>query len=59
MLQGRLQEARATLLRLGTKKFGSPEPTFAQRIESAELTALEGLIDRLLEAGSWQDLFPA
>ena len=57
--EGRLQEARNTLLRLGTKKFGSPEAAFAQRIENAELITLESLTDRLLEASSWQELFPA
>jgi hypothetical protein len=59
LVQGRLQEAKATLIRLGTKKFGSPDALIAQRIESADLSFLEKLTDRLLEANSWQELFPA
>lgn len=55
---GRLQEAKATLIRLGTKKFGSPDALIAQRIENAELSVLEVLTDRLLETSSWQELFP-
>ncbi len=40
-LEGRLEEARATLLRQGTAKFQAPSETTRQRIES--ITDLEQL----------------
>lgn len=46
-----------TLLRLGTKQFGSASPELESRIrEINDLTRLEELIDRLPMAQSWDDL---
>jgi flagellar biosynthesis/type III secretory pathway protein FliH len=56
MAQGRTLEAQSTLVRLGSKRFGAPDSSVAQRIEAAALTELESMIDRLLEAQSWQDV---
>lgn len=54
---GIMEEARAMILRLGTKKFGPP----AQEVRNAvqEITdreRLERIIDRILDATNWDDL---
>ena len=56
MEKGRTLEAQSTLIRLGSKRFGAPDSSVAQRIEAATLTELEGMIDRLFEAQSWQEV---
>jgi hypothetical protein len=54
---GEFLEARATLLRLGTKKFG-PAPEGIEAIVQAiqDRARLERMIDRIFEATSWPDL---
>ncbi len=56
-LEGRLEEARTTLLRQGTAKFQAPSETTRQRIESiTDLEQLEQWLVRVLFASSWDDL---
>jgi predicted transposase YdaD len=58
--EGRTDEARRTLLRLGELKFGVPAGAARSAIEAIqELSMLEALTDRLLNAASWQELLPA
>ena len=55
--RGRVAEARAVLMRLGTRRFGSPPVPAIQRIESMNnLNELETLIDGVIDASSWTDL---
>ena len=57
LTQGMNQGLRSTILRIGTKRFGSPADPISrelQRIDDA--TRLEMLADRILDAGSWDDL---
>lgn len=57
LTQGINQGLRSTILRIGTKRFGSPAEPISrelQRIDDA--TRLEMLADRILDAGSWNDL---
>ncbi|WP_143393363.1 hypothetical protein [Fimbriiglobus ruber] len=55
--RGRLAEARATLERLGGKRFGPPPATVLAALEAiADLPRLEELTDRILDAHSWNDL---
>jgi len=57
-LQGRLEEARANLMRLATKKFGPPTSECNAIIQNAsDLDKLQTLIDRVLDARSWDELF--
>lgn len=56
-VEGRVEEARALLLRLGRKRFGPPSP--AAEAALAGITAierLEALSERLLDAESWEEL---
>ncbi|MFC1706671.1 DUF4351 domain-containing protein [Planctomycetota bacterium] len=58
--QGRLEGAKRVLLRLGTKRFGEPEPSKRVAIDRLEsLDELEKLTDALLEATDWDDLLPS
>ncbi|OWK36042.1 hypothetical protein [Fimbriiglobus ruber] len=55
----RLVEARAIISRLGTKRFGPPPATVTAALEATtDLSLLEELGDRLLDARGWDDLFP-
>jgi predicted transposase YdaD len=57
--QGRLEEARSTLLRVGGKFLGAPGSAAAARVEGiAAWKRLEALTDRVLEGGvaSWDEL---
>ena len=57
LTEGMNQGLRSTILRIGTKRFGSPAEPISlelQRIDDA--TRLEMLADRILDAGSWDDL---
>ncbi|OWK41074.1 hypothetical protein FRUB_04966 [Fimbriiglobus ruber] len=57
--RGRLTEARATLLRLGGKRFGPPPASVVATLEGiADLVRLEELTDRVLDAHSWGELVP-
>ncbi len=57
LTMGQIEEARQLLLRLGRKRLGPPEPTVEATIRAInDLQRLEGLIERLLDVGDWQDL---
>lgn len=54
---GIMEEARATILRLGTKRFGPPAQEVRDAVqEIADRGRLERIIDRILGAVSWDDL---
>jgi hypothetical protein len=54
---GEVQEARATILRLGTKKFGSAPEGIEAIVQAIQDRArLERIIDHILDATSWPDL---
>jgi hypothetical protein len=55
--EGRIAEAQAILLRLGSKRFGPPSTSVQTTLEGiAELDRLESLSDRLLDVESWDEL---
>jgi hypothetical protein len=56
--EGRLEEKRADVLRMGRKKFAAPAPPEAKAAIEAitDLDRLNELIDRALDVSSWQDL---
>jgi predicted transposase YdaD len=55
--EGRIKEARALLLRVGTRRFGYPPTDVALAIESiADLARLEALHEQIAEASSWEAL---
>jgi hypothetical protein len=55
--EGRTEEARALVLRLGSKRFGAPDAQSQMALEAVTtLEALERLADRLLEVESWPEL---
>jgi predicted transposase YdaD len=55
--EGRLKEARALLLRVGTRRFGYPPTSVALAIESiADLDRLEALHEQIVDAASWEAL---
>jgi predicted transposase YdaD len=55
---GRVQEARANLLRLGRRRFKAAAPPRVRRQLSKieDRARLEELLDRLLDAGGWEEL---
>jgi predicted transposase YdaD len=54
---GRVREAKALLLRVGTRRFGLPSTPVALEIESiADLSQLEALHEQLIDAPSWEQL---
>lgn len=56
-MQGRLREARAILLRQGTRRFGEADEQTKERLEAiTSRETLEELLDRLLEVESWDEL---
>lgn len=60
MEKGKTEEARALLLRLGSKRFGPPDAaTQAAITVTAEIERLELLIDRILDVESWAELMQA
>jgi len=55
--EGREEEARAILLRLGSKRFGPPAETARAALETATgIERLERLSERLLDVESWEEL---
>ncbi len=57
LTQGRQQSLRDTLLRLGTKKLGRASLAIHDEIHAIrDADHLEQLIDRIFEAGSWDEL---
>jgi len=58
--QGEIRSLRATILRLGTKKFGAPTPEVVAALDGiSDVTRLEGIADRVLDATDWADLLRA
>ncbi len=55
--EGREAQAKSVLLRLGQKRFGPATESVKTGLEAlADIDRLDRLIDRLDEAGSWQEL---
>ena len=55
--EGRAEEARQFLLRLGRKRFGQPGAEVVTTIQAIpDVRRLEELGERLLEADTWQEL---
>jgi predicted transposase YdaD len=55
--EGREEEARAILLRQGTKRFGPPSEMERTALEGiSAIERLEGLSERLLDVESWEEL---
>jgi predicted transposase YdaD len=55
--KGRVEEARAMLFRLGTRKFGAPTESQKEFILAlVELDKLENTTDRILTAKSWEEV---
>jgi hypothetical protein len=51
------EEARAILLRLGTRRFGEPPDQTRAALEGiTEIERLEALSERLLDVESWDEL---
>ena len=51
------EEAKRILKRLGSKRFGKPEPRIEAEIDAiADLEKLEQLTDRVLEVTAWEEL---
>ena len=56
-LEGRAEEARNILLRLGGKRYGTPDAATQSALDAIlSLERLELLVERLLEVESWQEL---
>jgi hypothetical protein len=56
--EGREDQIKKDILRLGQKRFGPADATGVTRLHAiTDLDRLERLHDRLLEASGWQDLF--
>jgi predicted transposase YdaD len=57
LTEGQLKNARATLLRLGTRRWGPPAPLARQRLDAiGDLEQLQVLTDRVLDASGWEEL---
>ena len=57
--EGKEEEAKQLLLRLGTKRFGPPSGHIEAELQKiTSLERLEQLAERLLEAENWQELLP-
>jgi predicted transposase YdaD len=55
--EGRAEEARAVLLRLGRKRLGPPDAASLGALQSiTDVDRLEGLAERVLEVSSWEEL---
>ena len=55
--EGKLEEVKRILLRLGRKRFGPPKAAVKSKIEAIDdLVQLEHLSDRILDAQSWDEL---
>jgi hypothetical protein len=56
---GRLEEVRKIIARQGTRKFGKRNRKVERVPETiTDLEKLESILDRVLEANSWDELFP-
>lgn len=58
--EGHIEEARRTVLDLGSDKFGPPAESTASMIQELEdIDRLHRMIRAVLRANSWQDLLAA
>jgi hypothetical protein len=59
--EGRLEELREDIRRLGERKFHSSPPTHAQTTLDGilHLEQLKQLLERILDVGSWDELIAA
>lgn len=58
--RGRFEEARDALLRLGRRRFGPPDAAALALVDAVtELARLERLQERVLDVGTWKELFDA
>jgi hypothetical protein len=58
--EGREEEARSLLIRLGRRRLGNPSPSIQSQIAAmTDVKALEDLMEQLMTATSWKELFPA
>jgi predicted transposase YdaD len=56
-MKGEMREATKLLRKLGTRRFGAPDPSVVVAIEAiADLERIEFLLERLLEVSSWEEL---
>ncbi len=53
---GRLDEARRVVLRLGTKRYGTPDAATTAFLNKLSLPELELLTDKVLDAENWAEL---
>ncbi|MGC1719228.1 MAG: hypothetical protein WA746_09590, partial [Isosphaeraceae bacterium] len=55
--EGRTEEAKRILKRLGSRRVGKPQPLIEAAIDAiADLDRLEQLSDRVLEVTGWEEL---
>ncbi len=55
--KGRAEEDRAIILRLGRNKFGQPDETVLIKLAAiSDLDRLHSLLDRILDASTWEEL---
>ena len=55
--EGETREATKLLKKLGTRRFGPPDPSALVAIEAiTDLERIELLLERLLEVSSWEEL---
>ena len=55
--EGRTEEAKRFLKRLGSRRFGKPQPLIEAAIDAiADLDRLEQLSDRVIEVTAWEEL---
>jgi hypothetical protein len=55
--EGEEIQARRDILQVGAKRFGAADATIAARLETITgISRLDRIVDRLLDATSWQDL---
>jgi hypothetical protein len=60
--RGKARGRKEDLLRLGSKRFGPPQPSHEAAINALtedDLEKLKALMDRLLDAASWDELLAA
>jgi hypothetical protein len=56
-LDGAVEEARLSIIRLGTKKLGQPDEDVRTMIHAiADIDKLNALLDRILDVASWTEL---
>jgi predicted transposase YdaD len=56
-IKGEMREAIKLLKKLGTRRFGAPDHSAVVAIEAiTDLERIELLLERLLEASSWEEL---